>query len=44
VSILGIIVAAVFLPARATPDAEARVVAELEDQYSELGIDPKLAD
>ena len=44
VSILGIIVAAVFLPARATPDAEARVVAELEEEYSELGIDPKLAD
>jgi predicted MFS family arabinose efflux permease len=44
VSILGIIVAIAFLPAHATPDAEARVVAELEDEYAEMGIDTKLAD
>jgi hypothetical protein len=44
VSILGIIVAAVFLPAR-PEDADAqRVVDELETEYSEMGLDPKLAD
>ncbi|MEY3360334.1 MAG: hypothetical protein RL531_53, partial [Actinomycetota bacterium] len=44
VSVVGILVAILFLPAQATPDAEARVVAELEDEYAEMGIDPKLAD
>ena len=44
VSILGIIVASVFLPAR-PEDADAqRVVEELETEYSEMGLDPKLAD
>jgi Na+/melibiose symporter-like transporter len=44
VSIIGIIIAAVFLPAR-PPEAEAhRVVEELEAEYAEMGIDPKLAD
>ncbi|MFM7617277.1 MAG: MFS transporter [Actinomycetes bacterium] len=44
VSAVGILVALLFLPAHATPDAEARVVADLEDEYAEMGIDPKLAD
>jgi Na+/melibiose symporter-like transporter len=44
VSILGILTAIAFLPSHATPVEEARVTAELETEYAEMGIDPKLAD